>query len=233
MRWIRKSVPPASFQEYIKAENADFDEIDDKEGLRASLVNEQKGVCAYCQQILKEGKIKLEHHCERSICNGKEGKPDRRLDFKNLLAVCLGVGGIKADRHCDTRKSDFKESEDDLLITQKPTSKKVLPITLNPTIPAHIATIHYKSSGKLVSTNDQYQEELNRVLALNVQHLKEARRNKWITIYKNSKDKKGKFNKEKMRRLIKKDLDTLDEKGHFKNNFPGLSEYMLAKFCKS
>jgi hypothetical protein len=55
------------------------------------------------------------------------------------------------------------------------------------------------------------------------------RKRKWLSIFKNSKNKNGVINKVKMAKLIEKDLSFKD--GFFSNHFPGLSEYMRNKFC--
>ncbi|MEM0994100.1 MAG: hypothetical protein AAF806_30080 [Bacteroidota bacterium] len=97
MRWIKKNKPPASFETYIRAEFASFDAMDKevKDELRNALLAEQFGICAYCQQRLRIRFIKIEHHCEQSICNGTDGTKDRRLDYSNLFAVCKGNEGLK------------------------------------------------------------------------------------------------------------------------------------------
>lgn len=218
MRHIRKKNQPGSFQRYINASNASFDDMDSdvKEDLRNSLVEEQQGVCAYCQQILRKNKIKIEHHCERSICNGQNGIPDRRLDYANLLAVCLGQGGLENELHCDSKKATFH-------------SGNGLPITVNPINISHIQTIKYSSTGGISSSNSLYNKEIDEILNLNIPYIKAARKKKWLMIFRNSLSKSKEVNKDKMKKLLDADLAT--QAGSFISPFPGLNEFMKKKFC--
>ncbi len=218
MRMIKKTRAPRSFQQYIRAENATFEDMDKvvKDDLRESLINEQEGVCAYCQQTLKVEKVKIEHYCEQSICNGEDGMEDKRLDYSNLLAVCLGVGGKPTIQHCDTYKANFDKDSG-------------LPIKVNPQLKPHINTISYSSTGLIRSSNKNYDEEMNKFLNLNTRYLKDLRKRKWSKILRIGTDKKGKLNKNKLRKVIEEELEMTE--GKFKFSFPGLSEYMLKKFC--
>lgn len=218
MRHIRKKPLPTSFQHYIKASNAAFDDMDTnvKEDLRDSLIAEQEGICAYCQQILKKDKIKIEHHCERSICDGTNNTIDRRLDYSNLLAVCLGRGGVNNELHCDSKKATFNRNNG-------------LPIVVLPSNLAHVRTIKYSSTGLISSSNETFNQEIQEILNLNIEHIKAARKKKWLMIFSHSRNKSGQPNKEKMAKLIEADLAIRDCK--FINPYPGLSEYMRIKFC--
>lgn len=218
MRWIRKNKPPYEFQAYVKAENATYEDMDTevKDTLRQALFDEQFGVCAYCQQRLKITKTKIEHHCERSICNGENDTEDRRLDYTNLLLVCIGKSGEDDDLHCDTHKATLSQT-------------KGLPMQINPTINNHIATIYYSRTGIIRSSNSLFNRELNEILNLNLDALKKLRKRKWLSIFSKSKRKKGGIDKNKMRKLLEKDLAKKDNK--FTKNFPAMSEYMKTKFC--
>ena len=267
MRRINKSSAPRSLLTYAafaKKIGASYDEIDTpiKDILRAFLLKEQHGLCAYCQQPLKvnnaihqkilkldkviipligketiptllageelaelekdRDRVKIEHHCERSVCNGTNGTKDKRLDYSNLFVVCLGETSHKearADesttyRHCDTLKSDFDKTNG-------------LPIDIKPTISSHITTISYRS-GIIKSSNEQHNDEINRILGLNVPPLKKMRKKLWNDIYKYSRRKSGEIDKNKMKKLIASNLD--QKEGYFTHPFPALSEYMQ-KYC--
>lgn len=218
MRWIKKNTPPHEFRVYLKADNADYDEMDSevKNILREALFDEQFGVCAYCQKKIKISTTKIEHHCERSICNGENGTQDRRLDYTNLLLVCPGKGGKGNDLHCDTQKATFNVTNG-------------LPMQINPTVKNHIATISYSSTGLVRSSKISFNSELNEILNLNVKHLKKEREQKWLRIFRDSTDKSGNINKGKMLKILEHDLAKKDNK--FTNDFPAMSEYMKTKFC--
>jgi len=217
MRWIRKNAPPFEFQTYVKADNASYEDMDTevKNALRRALFDEQLGLCAYCQQKLNVAETKIEHHCEQSICNGENDRQDRRLDYANLLLVCLGISGENDDLHCDTHKATLDQTQG-------------LPMQINPTINNHIATISYSRTGIIRSSNPLFDSELNKILNLNLNYLKILRKRKWLSIFSKSKRKVGGINKDKMRKLLDKDLAKKDNQ--FTKNFPAMSEYMKTKF---
>lgn len=218
MKWIKKNTPPHEFQVYVKIDNATYEDMDTevKDVLRHALFDEQFGVCAYCGQKLNITKTKIEHHCERSICNGENGTEDKRLDYPNLLLVCLGKGGENDDLHCDTHKATLDQT-------------KGLPMQINPTIRNHILTISYSSTGLVRSSKKLYNNELNEILNLNLKHLKKQREQKWLRIFRDSTNKNGSFNKDRMKKILEDDLTK--KGGQFTQNFPGMSEYMKTKFC--
>lgn len=224
MRKINKNAPPPSFTTYIQKRNPQdanyrptYETMDTKtkEDLKKSLLNEQGWVCGYCQQTINMARMTIEHHCERSICNGQNGSSDKTLDYTNLMAVCQGKAGSNI-LHCDSNKA-----------TDKVRSK--LPISLSPWNQAHINEISYNTKGTIKSTNSLHDDEINNVLNLNTKHLKDLRSKKFISIFKNSRHVNATIQKEKMRRILETDLQFGDNK--FSNQFPGMSEYMRSKYC--
>jgi uncharacterized protein (TIGR02646 family) len=216
MRKINKSAPPPKLTKYKKEIGASYDNMDSdvKDELKTFLLNEQGWVCGYCQQKITMRKMKIEHFCEQSICNGLKGTMDKRLDYTNLMAVCLGDAGSYG-LHCDSSKA-----------TRTPDSG--LPIEVSPWIKSHISRLKYKSSGILDSTDERHTGEINKILKLNNDYLKDLRRKKFLKIFQLSTGSNTAKNKAKMRRLLESDLDGGVK---FNNSFPGLSEYMLNKFC--
>jgi uncharacterized protein (TIGR02646 family) len=221
MKKITKTAAPTSFQQYIRASNASYKDMDTavKEELLEALIQEQGGVCAYCQIKLKTETATIEHHCEHSICNGLEGTEDRRLDYSNLFAVCPGIAPSQSKKkqfHCDTQKATFN-------------STNGLPMTVCPSNTAHISTIKYSSTGNITSSNEDYNGEMDNILNLNIPHIKQMRKDKWLRFFKYSRRKDGTTNTEKMKKLLELDLTKIGN--HYKNNFPGLSIYIKDKFC--
>lgn len=224
MRRIIKSRPPQTLLTYIGKRNPedpayrttydglDSDEIDD---LKTALLNEQGWVCGYCMQQINKSNMSIEHHCEQTICNGKNGTVDKTLYYTNMLAVCAGKR--TKEIHCDTKKSQFD-------ITTG------LPMNLSPWITAHSNTISYSTTGYIKSSNTVYENEINKFINLNTPYLRDLRGSKFREVFKRSKSSTGIINLDKMKRILEKDLVKGDFK--FSNNFPGLSEYMLAKYCK-
>jgi uncharacterized protein (TIGR02646 family) len=232
MRLIKKTGAPTSFQTYTRADAASYDEMDKgvKDDLLKSLISEQMGVCAYCQQHLNLNSATIEHHCERSICNGTEGTSDLRLDYKNLMAVCLGKGGQPTETHCDTRKAECAGPN---------ATANGLPMQVNPTKLAHIKTVSYSSTGLIKSSHTTYDKEINELLNLNAKHLKAKRRNKWLSIFRSSNRGKRKIDMKRLEKILLDDLALKEISTSnptwkvkvFCNDLPGMSEYMKVKFC--
>jgi len=152
MRRIIKTAPPNSFVTYCQEVGARYDSIDSnvKHDLLISLLNEQGWICGYCQQrIVHESKAKIEHHCEQTICDGVTKTPDRRLDYTNLMAVCLGQDGFNV-LTCDSNKARFDVTSG-------------LPIGVSPWIAAHMSAIYYKQSGTVNSLTTQHDGELEQI----------------------------------------------------------------------
>lgn len=211
MKLIRKTAPPNSLIEYQKQTNISYEDIDSdvKRDIYKSLISEQKGVCAYCQQVLGS-EFKIEHHCERSICR------DKTLDYNNMLAVCKGISGSKPKLlHCDAKKATFNASSG-------------LPIGINPTIKAHIDTIRYASTGLIESTNSKFNQEINVILNLNINYLKRLRKKKWIALMKSCAKDNNRINKTKLIRILEKELAA----NSYSTAFPGLNDFLLKKYKK-
>ena len=219
MRRINKGSPPASFITYSKSAGAAFETMpaNVKDDLKMALLNEQGWVCGYCQRrVVDKSRMKIEHFCEQSICNGENGMPDSRLDYGNLLAVCLGDAGYNG-LHCDSSKSQFGPLTG-------------LPIAISPWNPAHMAALEYRSSGRLISTISRHDWELNEILNLNMPLLRDQRRLQFSNVFAQSKHLVAGRQKEKMRRIL---VDLLGGSGEkFANDFPGMYEFMLHRYCE-
>lgn len=105
MRTIRKGKEPRVLETYRQTEGATFAYLpaEVKRRIREQLVEEQLGLCCYCQSRIRatpEG-MKIEHwQCQAH-------HPGRQLDYSNLLGACLGGHGRpEREQHCDTRKGN-------------------------------------------------------------------------------------------------------------------------------
>lgn len=155
MRAITKKLAPPSLTAHRKTPHCNYDNYTDKDALRDSLVNEQRGLCCYCmgrvQSIASE--MKIEHwRCQTRY-------PEEQLNYRNLLAACLGgQGQPEGKQHCDTCKGDR-----DLL--------------WNPADPDHhIETrIRYEPDGTIRSDDEGFDKQLKYVLNLNVLTLRNKR----------------------------------------------------------
>lgn len=155
MRQITKGPEPRSLTAHRKARCSNYDNYKAKDELRRTLVTEQRGLCCYCMKRIRDDRrTKIEHWQSQSCYS------DQQLVYRNLLAACPGgMGQRRADQHCDTRK------ENDYL-------------SWNPADPSHhIETrIRYRLDGSIWSDEGAFNTELNDVLNLNLQVLKENRK---------------------------------------------------------
>jgi uncharacterized protein (TIGR02646 family) len=147
MRNIHKNPEPTSLTQHRCNTNTDYDNYAEKDDLRSSLVSEQRGICCYCMQRIQaeSDKMKIEHWQSQDLY------PERQLEYSNLLGVCRGGEGQKKDRqHCDTKKGN-------------------LDLTFCPANPAHNIEdkIRFLGDGKIESTDDRFNKEINEILNLN------------------------------------------------------------------
>lgn len=124
-----------------------------KDDLRQALLEEQGGLCGYCMRRVSFAvgtptDTRIEHLKPRTLSLA-EGKPEETLAYGNMILCCNGdIGGSK-NLHCDVSKGE-KE------------------IHFTPFDAAAIATISYSSKdGTIKSTNEAYNDDLNKVLNLN------------------------------------------------------------------
>lgn len=215
---IKNPIPPLYLTFVLTTPGANFNGIPkaERDAMVASLLHEQGGVCGYCQQKINAQNLKVEHHCDRSVCNGNNGTRDRRLDYTNFLAVCKGNEGME-EMHCDSRKAQFN-------------STNGLPINVSPWIESHMNRIQYSSTGLIKSIDSGHDKEINVILNLNTPLLKNRRQEKWVKIFRLSRHTNNAKSKDKMKRILQSDLN--GSPNNFTNNFPGMSEYMLKQFCK-
>lgn len=178
--------------------------------LKTALMESHFGLCAYCQRVKPLHKI--EHHCEYSICNGENGRPDWRNEIRNFLSVCSG----KATHHhkevqfCDTMKAERSV-------------RHLLPIEFDPRKKAHINLISYRPTGLIKSANARHDQEINEVLNLNSPPLKEKRSILIKQLLKASKQRSGAYNPKK---LLQLSLEyQVKEHGKYRRDFPGMYHY--------
>ena len=156
MRTIAKGAEPASLTAHRQTPHADYDNYADKDGLRHSLVGEQRGICCYCMNRIHNGHdtMKIEHWRSQS------DYPAEQLTYRNLLGACLGGQGQPYNlQHCDTRKANSS-------------------LEWNPADPAHhIETrVRYEADGSIRSDEAAFNAELEDVLNLNVAILRNNRK---------------------------------------------------------
>lgn len=180
---IKKNREPAELTAYKKLQDATYDGPNFtavKEKIRQSLLEEQGFLCAYCMRRIEIKLMKIEHWaCQHSYQN-------QQLNYNNLLACCKGYEGEQPRMQtCDTKKrgNDIKFSPSD------PTHN------INDIIVYHL-------NGKIVSTDPEFDMELNQHLNLNTSRLKSNREQVLQTIQTKLNEKKGKRTQNEIRNLL-------------------------------
>ncbi len=153
MKRIFKGKEPQSLFMHRLKSFANYDNYSEKNELRASLLTEQGYICCYCMQRISDSKMKIEHW------KSQDKYPNLQLDYNNLLGACQGRQGSPNHlQHCDTKKGNTE-------------------ITINPL--AHYNCedlIKYSGDGRIYSDDVSINYELDKVLNLNMQILKNNRR---------------------------------------------------------
>lgn len=156
MRTITKGAEPNSLTQHRAQAHSDYDNYAQKDHLRVALVGEQKGLCCYCTGRIRAGStaMKIEHwQCQATY-------PQQQLDYGNLLGACLGGEGKSPDKqHCDTKKAKHD-------------------LKWNPANAAHAVEnrLRYLSDGTVESTDEEFNAQINNVLGLNLDYLKNNRK---------------------------------------------------------
>lgn len=122
------------------------------------LKSEQNYLCAYCQKSISDI-VNIEHYFSQSQF------PALQLSFSNFLGVCSGKFYTdkktgKHIEHCDTRRGN-------------------IPLNIDPRNAEHINTIYYESDGKIKSSQNDLDNDLNNTLNLNFSELCEKRNEKF------------------------------------------------------
>ena len=157
MKAIVKGREPNSLVECRNARpKLKYSDYRDVGTLQECLVEEQRGICCYCMGRIRptDQDMKVEHWHSRKL------HPKEQLDYSNLLGACKGNEGNPATRqHCDTSKG----KED---------------LSRNPANPQHRieSFIQFGTDGTIRSQDPEFDRELNEVLRLNLEFLKNRRK---------------------------------------------------------
>ncbi len=159
MRSIRKKREPRLLETYRQRDGATFDNLpsDIKEQIQEQLVQEQRGLCCYCQSRIHatwDG-MKVEHWQSQS----PNKYPERQLDYMNMLGACLGgqkygEKSPKETHHCDTLKKDS-----DLCFCLTDTAHPIE------------RQVKFPGSGLITSDDPDINQAINKILNLNIQNL--------------------------------------------------------------
>ncbi len=165
MKQISKRIEPRSLVEH-RANGGTFDNLS-KDDLRNSLLVEQGHICCYCMKRIPQ-KLKaqeIEKHfpsskIEHVKCQSKPENSKLTLDYKNLLLACNGNHGLpKKMQTCDTYKD-----ERDLSFNPANSSRNIEDL------------INYNLMGEISSKDEFINADLNEILNLNTNDLKNVRK---------------------------------------------------------
>jgi uncharacterized protein (TIGR02646 family) len=175
MKQINKSQEPNSLVRHRASQHSFFYNIplQTKGELRQSLLIEQGHICCYCmkripEKIEKDGILSYDMKVEHFQC--QDNFPDLQLTYTNLFGACTGnEGKPKKLQTCDTKKGN-----DDLSIN---------PISNAPNCET---LFKYNADGEISSITDdeEINRQLNNVLNLNMQSLKDGRREVYLQVQK-------------------------------------------------
>ncbi len=161
MKQIFKSKEPISLTNYrasiSKKDLASLEKFDTapskvKDELREQLLEEQGYICCYCMTRVDNRTSKIEHFKPRSNFRSEQ------LDYHNLFIACLGGEGHTTNQQsCDTKKGNTHLKHINLLVAIE-------------------TSIEYKKDGCIYSNNRDIDRELNQILNLNYELLKNNRK---------------------------------------------------------
>ena len=156
MRYIMKEKEPASLTHARKTYLKKYSDMreDLKDEIKASLLKEQKHLCAYCMKRISSDDMQIEHYVpQHPNGNIPQEEADRlSIDYNNMLGVCNGG------------KSAANHSTDDLTCDQH---RGNAPLTVNPLRNETIEKIAYRSNGEIYSMDQQINNDLDKTLNLN------------------------------------------------------------------
>jgi uncharacterized protein (TIGR02646 family) len=144
-----------------------------KEDLRQNLLSEQGHICCYClkripEKVEKDGRVSYDMKVEHYQC--QDHFPLLQLTYSNLLGSCTGnEGKPKKLQTCDTRKGN-----------------DTITINLLTNAPICETLLKYNAEGEIssVDDNEALNRQLNDILSLNMQTLKDGRREVYLEVQK-------------------------------------------------
>jgi uncharacterized protein (TIGR02646 family) len=159
MKRIIKGTEPSDLLNYRLSDdlNKSYKNYHPKDSLKKSLLKEQGYICAFCMRRISESNMEIAHW---EPIKGNFGKPERQLDYKNLLASCAGNRGNPDKlQHCNAKQADT-------------------PLKVNPTdLDRNCENlIRYSNSGRIFSDDEGVNNDLQIILNLNVETLVKNRK---------------------------------------------------------
>jgi len=162
---IIKSQEPDCLTELRESEGTNFNSLqgDCLITIRQLLASDQKGLCAYCQRLLKST-VFIEHYIPQSKDSSQE------LKYSNFLGVCSGKYYVdkKTGKHIEFCSCSRGNKD----------------VSVNPIEEKSMATIFFDEYNRIRSTNRQIDIELNEIFNLNFSEICEDRNNSYSCFLK-------------------------------------------------
>ncbi|GHU56568.1 hypothetical protein FACS189411_07540 [Bacteroidia bacterium] len=173
MKQITKLNEPHSLTEHRAQPYSTFDNLplSAKQDLRENLLNEQGYICCYCtkripEKIDADGNISDDMKIEHYQCQTQH--PELQLSYSNLLGACMGNKGKPQNlQTCDTRKGNN-------------TTLTISPLNIQNCE----SLFKYSANGEISSVNNdtEINRQLKEVLNLNMQTLKDNRKQVYLEV---------------------------------------------------
>ena len=137
---------PNSWKEYKHTPGVDYTPNKD---LRDALLAEQGYICAFCMRSVPLSKKDPSERETSKIAHllSRTNHPDKKLDYENLVICC--AGNINGEAHCDKSQG---------------ASDITLPLF---NIQLQNSIIYRSYTGEINSSNEDWNEQINKVLNLN------------------------------------------------------------------
>lgn len=189
MKLIIKSAEPQSLVRHRANQPAYFDNLPPiaKDDLKRSLLSEQGYICCYCmkripEKVKKDGVDSYDMKVEHFKC--QDSFSELQLSYSNLLGACTGnEGKPKKLQTCDTKKGNSTK----------------LTINLIAKFPNCETLFKYNAEGEISSINGDaaIDKQLNEILNLNMQSLKDARSEVFLEVQEKIKIESKRFKNDK------------------------------------
>lgn len=160
---IHKHQEPRELVEYRATPNSTYEGMpgETKNIVKASLLQEQGNLCAYCMGRIGKENSSIEHWDAQTNQHGND------LNYSNMLAVCRKEGRPKSEQTCDISKNGF-------------------PIKFNPASSneSKLAIYYNEFDASIHSYDSVFDSQLKTVLNLNANFLKNNRKEAWEGVKK-------------------------------------------------
>lgn len=190
MKQIVKLAEPNSLTQHRAKAHSSYSNLplNAKDELRGNLLTEQGHICCYCmkripEKITSKGSITYEMKIEHYQC--QDYFQHLQLTYDNLLGVCTGnKGKPKNLQTCDAKKGN-------------------LPLTINPisNFPNCETLFKYNSDGEIgsIANDTEINRQINDILNLNMQTLKDNRKQIYSEVQKRVESESKKYNTKQLK----------------------------------